>query len=101
MYVLLFHEQNVRYNHNIKLGNKSFESVTKFKYLGGTLTHQYYMLEETKSGLNSRNAIYHSIQNLSFSHLLTKNMKIEIYRTVICPCYKNKTNKHTRMYVNL
>ena len=41
--------------------------------------------EEIKSRLKSGNACYHSAQNLLSSSLLSKNIKIEIYRTVILP----------------
>jgi hypothetical protein len=44
---------------NTKIGNKSFESVEHFKYLGTTLTHQYGINEEIRSRLNSGNACYH------------------------------------------
>jgi hypothetical protein len=38
--------------------------------------------EEIKSRLDSGNACYHSVLNLS-SHLLSKNLKITIYKTTI------------------
>jgi len=34
---------------------------------------------------DSRNACYHSVQDLSSSSLLSKNLKINIYRTIILP----------------
>ena len=42
-------------------------------------------MEEIKSRLKSGNACYHSVQNLLSSRLLSKNLKIKIYRTVIFP----------------
>jgi hypothetical protein len=30
----MFHDHNAGQNHNMKIGDKSFESVTEFKYLG-------------------------------------------------------------------
>ena len=39
--------------------------------------------EEIKSRLKSGNACYYSVQNLLSSSLLSKNLKIKIYRTVI------------------
>ena len=44
-----------------------------------------YIPEEIKSRLRSGNACYHSAQNLLPSRLLSKNLKIKIYRTIILP----------------
>jgi len=41
--------------------------------------------EEIKSRLKSGNACYHSVQNLLSSSLLSKNLKIKIYGTIILP----------------
>jgi len=43
----------------------------------------YSIQEEIKNRLKSGNACYHSVQNLLSSSLLSKNIKIKIYRTVI------------------
>jgi hypothetical protein len=39
--------------------------------------------KEIKSGLKSRNACYHSVQNLLSSSLLSKYVNINLYRTII------------------
>ena len=41
--------------------------------------------EEIKSRLKSGNACYHSVQNLLSFSLTSKNLKIQIYRTIILP----------------
>jgi hypothetical protein len=41
--------------------------------------------EEIKRRLDSGNACYHSVQNLLSSRLLSKNLKIRIYKTIIFP----------------
>ena len=53
--------------------------------MGKTLTNQNSIVEEIKSRLWSGNACYHSVQNILSSRLLTKNVKIKIYRTIILP----------------
>jgi hypothetical protein len=50
-----------------------------------TLTNQNDIHDEIKSRLNSGNVCYHSVQNLLSSRLISKNLKIKIYKTVILP----------------
>jgi hypothetical protein len=64
---------------------KKNSAVEQFKYLGTTQTNQNSIHEEIKSRLESRNACYHSVQNLLSSSLLSRNVKIKIYRTIILP----------------
>jgi hypothetical protein len=58
---------NSEQDQNIRIASESFEKVAKFKYLGTTLTNQ------------------NDIQNPLFSRLISKNLKIKIYKTVILP----------------
>ena len=44
-YMLLSRDQNSGQNHDISVGNRSFENVANFKYLGTTITSQN-MVEE-------------------------------------------------------
>ena len=53
------------------------------------VTSQNSIAEEIKSRLRSGNACCHSVQNLSSSRLLSKNLKIKIYRTIILPVVLN------------
>ena len=59
--------------------------MEQFKYLGTTLTNQNSIQEEIKSRLKSGNGCYYSMQNLLSSSLLSKNLKIKIYSTIILP----------------
>ena len=79
--------QNAGRNHSLRTDNSTFERVEEFKYLGTTLTNQNSIPEEIKSRLKSGNACYHSVQNLLSSRLLSKNLKIKIYRTIIFPVF--------------
>ena len=57
--------------------------MEQLKYLVTTQTNQNSILEEIKSRMKSGNACYHSVQNLLSSSLLSKNIKMRIYRTII------------------
>jgi hypothetical protein len=56
-----------------------------FKYLGISLTNQNSYQNEIKNTVKSGNACHHSVQNLLSSSLLSKSLKIKIYRTIIMP----------------
>ena len=59
--------------------------VADVTYFGTTLTKQNSLKEEIKSRLKLGTAYYHAMQNLLSSSLLSKNLKIKIYRTIILP----------------
>jgi hypothetical protein len=82
-YMLLSHHQNAGQNHDIKTANRCFENVAKFKYLGITVRNQNLIQDEIKRRKNSGNACYHSAQNLLPSLLLSRNLKIKTYKTII------------------
>jgi hypothetical protein len=50
-----------------------------------TVTNQNLIQEEIKRRLNSGNACCHSVQNLLSSHLLSKNVKVQLYKTISLP----------------
>jgi hypothetical protein len=84
-YMLMSHSQKIRQKHCIKIANRSYEDVTEFKYFGTTLTDQNCMHEEIKSRLNLGNACYHLVQSLLSSHLLSRNLKFKMHKTIILP----------------
>jgi hypothetical protein len=81
----MIRDQKAGQNHNIKIDNKSFERVEQFKYLGTTLMNRNSIQEEIKSRLKSGITCYHLVQNFLSSSLLSKNIKITLYRTIILP----------------
>ncbi|KAJ4444236.1 hypothetical protein ANN_06027 [Periplaneta americana] len=83
--IILSRDENIVRNGNIKIGNLSFEEVEKFKYLGATVTNINDTREEIKHRINMGNASYYSIEKLLSSSLLSKNLKVRIYKTVILP----------------
>jgi hypothetical protein len=75
--------KNAGQKHGINIANRSFECVENFKYLRTTVTDRNYMQEDIKSRPNSGNACYHSVQSILSSRLLSKNVKVKIYKTII------------------
>jgi hypothetical protein len=73
--MLLSRHQNAGQNHDIKIGNRCFENVAQFRYLGTTITNENLIQEEIKKSSNSGSACYRAVQNLSSSRLLSKNLK--------------------------
>jgi ubiquitin C-terminal hydrolase len=84
-YMLASRYQKAGQGQSIKIGNRSFEALAKFKYLGTTLTDQNGIQEEIKTGLNLGNVCYHSVQCLLSSRLLSRYVKVKVYKTIIMP----------------
>jgi hypothetical protein len=82
-YMLLSRHKNVGRNRDVKIASRSFGNMSQFKYLGTTVTDQNLIQEEIKRRMNSVNACYNSVQNLLSSRLLSKNLKIRMYETII------------------
>jgi len=84
-YMVMSRVQNAGQSHSMKIDNSSFERMKEFKYLGTTLTYQNSIQEEYKGRLKSGNAGYYLVQNILSLSLLSKNLKIKVYRTLILP----------------
>jgi len=84
-YMVMSRDQNAGRIHGVRIDNSTYERVEEFNYLGTTLTNQNSIVEEIKSKLRSGNACYYSVQNLLSSRLLSKNLKIKIYRAITLP----------------
>ncbi|KAJ4441931.1 hypothetical protein ANN_11794 [Periplaneta americana] len=83
--MIMSRDENIVQNGNIKIGNLSFEEVEKFKYLGATVTNINDNREEIKHRMNMGNACYYSVEKLLSYSLLSRNLKVRIYKTVILP----------------
>ncbi|KAJ4446406.1 hypothetical protein ANN_13102 [Periplaneta americana] len=84
-YMIMSHDQNIVRNGNIKIVDSSYEDVEKLKYLGATVTNISDTREEIKRRINMGNTCYYSVEKLLSSSLLSKNLKVRIYKTVILP----------------
>jgi hypothetical protein len=68
----------------MKTGNKFFEGVEQFKYMG-THINPSCIHEEIKSKQKSGNDCYNLVKNLLSSSSLSKNIKMKIHITIIWP----------------
>ncbi|KAJ4439921.1 hypothetical protein ANN_08051 [Periplaneta americana] len=84
-YMIMSRDQNIVRNRTIKMGDLSFEEVEKLKYLGAKVTNINDTREEIKRRINMRNVCYYSVDKLLSSSLLSKNLKVRIYKTIILP----------------
>ncbi|KAJ4451166.1 hypothetical protein ANN_02608 [Periplaneta americana] len=84
-YMIMSRDQNIVRKGTIKVGDLYFEEVEKFKYLGATVTNINNTREEIKRRINMGKTCYYSVEKLLSSSLLSKNLKIRIYKTVILP----------------
>jgi hypothetical protein len=82
-YMLMSRSQKIGQKDSIKVANRSFEVVAKFRYLGTILTDQNCMHKEINSRLNSGNACHHSVQCLLSSRLLSRNLQLK-YTKQLC-----------------
>jgi hypothetical protein len=90
----------------VKVTQRSFENVEKFRYLGMAVTDQNLINEEIKSRLNSGNACSHSIQNILSPHILSKNAKMKTFKTIIlhvvlcgCETWSSRLREEHRLRV--
>jgi hypothetical protein len=81
----MYRDQNAGRSYNIDIDNNSFKKVGRFKYLGTALRIKILFRRLMNSRLKSGNACYYRVQMLLSSSLLSKNINIKIYRTIILP----------------
>jgi len=79
----MFLEQDVGKNHNTKKGNRSFESIDKFKYLK---KKKYKLLaRKTKQQTEFRKCILPFDPESFFFSFCYQIFKFKVYRTIILP----------------
>ena len=72
-------------SHTIMNDNISLERVEQFRYFGTHTTNPNSIQEEIKSRLKSGNACCRSVQNISSSSFVFKNIKIELWKITVLP----------------
>jgi hypothetical protein len=82
-YTVMSRDQTAGRSHSMKIKNSSFERVEWLKYMGRILTNQNSIQEEIKSRLK---LLSFGAESFVF-RLLSKNLKINIYRIIILPVF--------------
>ena len=59
--------------------------MEKFKYLGVMVTNTNDTREEIKHRISMGNPCYYSLEKILSSHLLSKKLKVNTYKTIILP----------------
>jgi hypothetical protein len=70
---------------NINIGNRTFEGVSQFRYLGALVNGQNEISDCIKDRIQNGNRAYYANLKLFKSKLLTRNTKVKIYRTLVRP----------------
>ena len=83
-------------------GEEQFEQVNSFKYLGAIVNTDNSMEEEIKERIAAENRAYHVHKKLFTSKLVSRNVKLQLYNTLICPTvtYTSKTWVLTENMIN-
>ena len=70
---------------HIRIDSNYYEKTKSFKYLGSLVTNQNSIRYEINYSPIAGNSCYYSVQTLLSSRLLSKNLKIKLYKTIILP----------------
>ena len=84
-YMITSRQQNIIQNQNMVIEILPFENVENFKCLGVTVTNTNDIGEDIKRRINTRNACCYSLEKILSSHLFSKKLKVNTYKTIILP----------------
>ena len=69
----------------IRICSNFNQKVKTFKYIGSLVTNQNAIQEKIKCRIKAGNSCYYLVQTLFSSRLLSKDLKIKIYKTIQLP----------------
>ena len=70
---------------DLQIGNKTFEAVQSFQYLGNIIGNTNSNNKCIKERIIMGNKAYYANRQLVNSSLISRNSKVQIYRTLVCP----------------
>jgi hypothetical protein len=68
---------------NLRIGNKTFEAVQSFQYLGNIIGNSNNNNKCIKERIMMGNKAYYANRQLVNNSLISRNSKLQIYRTVV------------------
>jgi hypothetical protein len=83
-YMVMSTSSTKRTPQSISIGNRAFEGVSQFRYLGALVNSQNE-ISDCINKIQKGNRAYFANQNFFKSKLITKNTKVKIYRTLVHP----------------
>ena len=69
--------------YNIEINNYCFEQLHEFTYLGTNLNSKNFVGSEIKQHIYNGNKIYYTYGKLMKSKMLSREMKLKTYKTLI------------------
>jgi hypothetical protein len=78
-------KKNKKTIHELKIGEYKFEGISRFIYLGSVLTENSSIMAEINEKIKKGNTTYYKNRKLLTSKLLTRNVKLRLYLTLIRP----------------
>ena len=73
------------YPSDIDTGEENFEQANSFKYLGAMINTDNTIEEEIKERIAAGNRAYHVHKKFFISKLISRNVKLQLYNTLIRP----------------
>ena len=70
---------------DLRIGNKTFEAVQSFQYLGNIISNTNNNNKCIKERIMMGNKAYYANRQLFNSSLISRNSKLQIYRTLVRP----------------
>jgi hypothetical protein len=84
-YMVMSTSSTKRTPQSISIGNRAFEGVSQFRYLGALVNSQNEINDCINDNIQKGNRAYFANQQFFKSKLITRNTKVKIYRTLVRP----------------
>ena len=84
-YVIVSASQKGRQTQNWKVGDKVFESVSSFKYLGSVIHKEGRISECVKDRIQKGNRAHAANRHMLKSKIIKRSAKMQIYKTLMRP----------------